>query len=110
VLRDDLAYGLDEGILSCIDVKTGAKRWKQGKFGHGQLLLIDDLLLVQSEQGEVALVAASGDGYQELTRFTAVGGQSWNCPVLTGARLIVRSEEEAACYELPVEETSPDGA
>jgi hypothetical protein len=58
--------------------------------------------LVQSEKGDVALVEATPDAYRELTRFSAVGGQSWNCPALSGRRLLVRSEEEAACYELPI--------
>ena len=63
---------------------------------------MDDLLLVQSEKGDVALVAANPEAYRELTRFSAIGGQSWNCPALCGRKLLVRSEEEAACYELPL--------
>jgi len=102
VVRDGMAYGLDEGILSCIDIASGAKKWKRGKYGHGQVLLIDDLLLVQSEQGDVALVEATPEGYRELTRFSAVSGQSWNYPALSGNKLLVRSDEEAACYELPL--------
>jgi outer membrane protein assembly factor BamB len=101
VIRDGFVYGLDEGILSCIDVASGAKKWKKGKFGHGQVLLVGDLLLVQSEQGDVALVEANPDAFKELTRFTAVSGQSWNCPALSGHKLLVRSDQEAACYELP---------
>jgi len=102
VVRDGMAYGLDEGILSCIDIASGAKKWKRGKYGHGQVLLIDDLLLVQSEQGDVALVGATPEAYRELTRFSAVSGQSWNYPALSGNKLLVRSDEEAACYELPL--------
>ncbi len=101
VVRDGFVYGLDEGILSCIEVASGAKKWKKGKFGHGQVLLVGDLLLVQSEQGDVALVEASPDAFKELTRFTAVSGQSWNCPALSGHKLLVRTDQEAACYELP---------
>lgn len=101
VVRDGFVYGLDEGILSCIEVASGAKKWKKGKFGHGQVLLVDDLLLVQSEQGDVALVEARPEAYKELTRFTAVSGQSWNCPALSGHKLLVRTDQEAACYELP---------
>ncbi|MBI3838775.1 MAG: PQQ-like beta-propeller repeat protein [Planctomycetia bacterium] len=102
VVRDRFAYGLDEGILSCVEIATGKRRWKEGRYDHGQVLLVDDLLLVQSEKGDVALVEATPDAYRELTRFSAVSGQSWNCPALSGRRLLVRSEEEAACYELPL--------
>jgi outer membrane protein assembly factor BamB len=101
VVRDGFAYGLDEGILSCIDIANGAKKWKKGKYGHGQVLRVDDLLLVQSERGDVALVEANPKAYRELTRFSAISGQSWNYPALSGNRLLVRSDQEAACYELP---------
>src|SRR5262249_15252867 len=102
VVRNGFAYGLDEGTLSCIEIKTGRKVWKRTKFGHGQVLLVDDLLLVQSEDGQLALVEASPEGYRELARLTVVNGQSWNYPALAGNRLLVRTEQEAACYELPV--------
>lgn len=104
VLKDGHAFGLDEGVLSCIDLSSGNKTWKRGKYGHGQLLLVGDLLLVQSETGDVALVEANPKKYVELARFAAVGGQSWNCPALAGNKLLVRTDEEAACYELPVKE------
>ena len=102
VIRDGFAYGLDEGTLSCIEIDNGRRKWKQSRFGHGQVLLVDDLLLVQSEDGQVALVEASPQGYRELSRMTVVGGQSWNYPAISGRKLLVRTELEAACYELPV--------
>jgi outer membrane protein assembly factor BamB len=101
VIRDGFAYGLDEGILSCIEIDTGARKWKQGKYGHGQVLRLGPMLLVQSETGEVALVEARPDAFRELARLAAVDGQTWNYPALAGRRLLVRSEQEAACYELP---------
>ncbi len=101
VIRDGYAYGLDEGTLCCIDVATGKKKWKRSRFGHGQVLLVGDLLLVQSEDGQVALVEASPKKYTELTRLAVVDGQSWNYPALSGRRLVVRTEREVACYELP---------
>jgi outer membrane protein assembly factor BamB len=100
VVHDGFAYGLDEGILSCVDVDRGTRKWKKGKYNHGQVLLVGDLLLVQSEQGEIALVEATPDAYRELARFFAVDGQTWNYPVLSGRRLLVRSDIEAACYEV----------
>jgi outer membrane protein assembly factor BamB len=100
VVRDGYAYGLDEGILSCVEIESGKRKWKKGKYNHGQVLLVGELLLVQSEQGELALVEARPEGYRELARFFALNGQTWNYPTLTGRRLIVRSDLEAACYEL----------
>lgn len=102
VVRGGYAYGLDEGTLTCLEIDTGKRMWKRGRYGHGQVLLVDDLLLVQSESGEIALVEASPQAFRELTRATVVEGQSWNYPVLFGNRLLVRTEQQAACYELPV--------
>ncbi len=104
VLHDGYAYGLDEDVLTCIDLATGKRQWLKGRYNHGQVVLVGDLLLVQSESGEVALVEADPKRYHELTRFTAVNGQSWNCPALAGRKLLVRTEEEAACWELPPKE------
>jgi len=100
VFRDGTIYGLDDGILVALDVESGERRWKRGRYGHGQLLLVDDLLLILSERGEVALVAASPDGYRELGRIVALDGKTWNHPALAGRYLLVRNGREAVCYEL----------
>ena len=71
--------------------------------GHGQLILVDDLLLIQAESGEVALVAANPDRFQELGRFDALGDKTWNHPAIRRSRLLVRNDREAACFELPME-------
>ncbi len=101
VVRDGYAYGLDEGTLSCLEVATGKKMWKRSRFGHGQVLLVGDVLLVQSEDGQIALAEASPDKYVELARMPVVEGQSWNYPALSGRKLVVRTQQEVACYELP---------
>ncbi len=102
VLKDGAAYGLDEGMLSCVEAATGRKLWKRSRYGHGQVLLVGDLLLVQSETGEIALVEASPKRFRELCRMKVVDGQSWNYPALAGNKLVVRTDKEVACYELPL--------
>ncbi|HEX9189142.1 MAG TPA: PQQ-binding-like beta-propeller repeat protein, partial [Vicinamibacteria bacterium] len=96
-------YGLDEGVLVCLDPKDGERRWKSGRYGHGQVLLVDDLLLVQAEDGEVVLVEPSPERHVELARFQAVEGRAWATPALVGDLLLVRGDVEAACYRLPIE-------
>ncbi len=100
--HDGFLYGLDDGLLACVDATTGERKWKDGRYGSGQTLLVDDLVLVQAERGFVALVAAKPDGFEELARLDALSGKTWNHPTLAGRYLLVRNSLEAACYELPV--------
>ena len=104
VYHQGFVYGFDQNILVCLDAATGQRRWKQGRYGFGQLLLLEasDALLITSESGEVVLVAADSTGHRELGRFTAIRGKTWNHPIVFRDRLVVRNGEEAACYELPV--------
>jgi outer membrane protein assembly factor BamB len=102
VVVDGYVYGLDDGVLACVNASTGERVWKAGRYGHGQLLLVDRLLLVQTEDGEIVLVEPSPAAHRELTRFTVFDGKTWNSPALAGPRLLVRTDQQAACYELPV--------
>ncbi|MCG8604189.1 PQQ-like beta-propeller repeat protein, partial [bacterium] len=95
-------YGLDDGILTCIDAGDGKRKWKQGRYGHGQILLVDDLLLVQAESGDIALVEARPDEFIEVARYPALEGKTWNNPAFAAPYLLVRNSKEAACYELVV--------
>lgn len=94
-------YGLDERILTCVDVETGERKWKRGRYGHGQLVLVGKRLLVQTDSGEVVLVEARPDEFREVARFPALTGRTWNHPVVSGRHLLVRNDREAACFELP---------
>ena len=97
------AYGNDAGIWTCIDLKTGERKWKGGRYGKGQALLLENsgLLLIAAEQGQVALVSADPNRYNEVASFKALEGKTWNHPVLVGDRLYVRNAQEAAAYKLP---------
>ncbi len=101
-VRDGHLYGLDDGSLACLDIITGTRKWKEGRFGSGQSLLVDDLLIVQSEQGPVVLAEATTDGYHELGRIAALSSKTWTHPMLAGRYLLVRNDQEAVCYELPL--------
>ncbi len=101
VVHGGYVYGLDDGILQCADLQTGKSKWKNGRYGHGQVLLVDDLLVVQAEKGYIALVAADPKKFQELSRLNALAGKTWNTSVVAGNRLLVRNSEEAVLYELP---------
>ncbi len=94
-------YGLDEGILVCLDAKTGERKWKDGRYGHGQVLLANDLILVLSEQGDLVLVDATPNGHHQLGKFSALDGKTWNPPALSHGFVFVRNHNEMACYQLP---------
>ncbi len=100
VLRDGHIYGLDEGILACVEVRTGQRKWKGGRYGYGQVLLAGDKLIVISESGELALVKASPDSFQELAKFEAIEGKTWNVPALGGGYLLVRNTTEMAAFRI----------
>lgn len=95
-------YGADDGIFACLDLATGERCWKGGRYGHGQVLVVGDLLLISTEAGEMVLVEPDPDGLKELGRFPALSGKTWNTFALSGSKLLVRNHLEAACFELPL--------
>jgi outer membrane protein assembly factor BamB len=100
LLYDGHVYGLDEGILAAVDVWTGERDWKGGRYGYGQVLLAQGHLIVLSERGDVVLVKATPEGHQELASFKAIDGKTWNNPAIANGKLIVRNQTEMACYDL----------
>jgi len=100
VLHNGYVYGLDEGILVCLDVNSGERKWKEGRYGYGQIVLAGNNLIVTSDQGDVALVKASPDKYTEVARFKGVEGQTWNYPAIAGGKLLVRNSNEMAAFDI----------
>ena len=108
VVHKGYAFGFDGSILACIDLADGSRKWKGGRYGAGQMVLLadQDLLLVISEEGELALVSATPDQFKEIARFKVVDGKTWNHPVVVGDILLVRNGEEMAAFRLRLEAAS----
>ncbi len=102
VLVGEHIYGLDDGILACIRQEDGKRVWKGGRYGHGQFLLVGEFLLISAESGDVALVRAAPDKFEELASISVIEGKTWNPPALAGNQFFVRNATQAACLELPV--------
>jgi len=102
VVHEGHAYGFDGSLLACIDLTNGKRKWKGGRYGQGQLVGLpdQDLLLVLSEQGELALVKATPDQFTQIARYPALKGKTWNHPVLVGSVLLARNSEEMAAFRL----------
>ena len=101
-VKDDYIYGLDDGILACVELKTGQRRWKDGRYGHGQGLLVAGMILLTSERGEVILIEPDAEKLVELGRFQVFTAKTWNPPALAGEYLLLRNDQEAACLKLHV--------
>lgn len=100
VLYEGHIYGLDEAILACVDAATGELKWKGGRYGYGQLVMASGHLIVATEDGDLALVKASPAAHQEVARFSAIEGKTWNHPAIADGRLFVRNGDEMAAFDL----------
>jgi outer membrane protein assembly factor BamB len=96
----ECVYGLDDGIFSCVELKTGQRKWKDGRYGHGQGLLVGNSILLSTEKGEIVLVQPDPEKLVELARFKVFDDKTWNPPALVGEYLLLRNDKEAACLKL----------
>lgn len=110
VQQDGFLYGLDDGVFSCLDLKDGTRLWKEGRYGHGQGLLVNNLFLLMAENGELVLLRPASTGPNEIHRFRLFNQKTWNPIALSGDLLLARNDQEAACVRLPVEQLSPTQA
>ena len=108
VIKDGHAYGLNDGILECVNLETGKRTWKKGRYRHGQVLLVGETLVITAENGAVVLVATDPKELRELASLQVIGDVTWNTAALTGNRLLIRNSDEAACVILPLKTATQD--
>jgi outer membrane protein assembly factor BamB len=100
VLHDGYIYGMDESIMACIDPETGERMWKGGRYGYGEVLLASGHLIVLTEKGDLVLVKATPESHQELARFSAIRGKTWNHPAIADGLLLIRNAREMAAFRI----------
>lgn len=105
VYHDGYIYGLDEAVLACLDAETGERMWKGGRYGHGQLILADGVLIVLTERGEAVLVRAEPGAHEEIAKAQVIEGKTWNPPAMQDGYLLVRNASEMACLKLGTRQT-----
>jgi hypothetical protein len=71
VVHQGHAYGFDDALFCCLDLAFGKRRWKDGRYRRGQVMLLPEqsLLLVISEQGEVLLPVIERCWFFDIPRF-----------------------------------------
>jgi outer membrane protein assembly factor BamB len=106
VLYDDMAIGLDDGILAAIDLRTGKVVWKQGRYGHGQIIQVGRAILVLTEGGDLVLIDPRSPKKELAVVSEVISGKTWNHLAISPPFLLVRNAEEAACYKLTVADES----
>ena len=94
--------------MACLDLEDGSQRWKEGRYGHGQLVVAGALMLITGENGDVVLFEPVPDEPRELATFSAFDHKQWNPPALAGQLLLLRTDREAACYVLPILDEGDD--
>jgi len=101
VVHKDLAFGFSGPFVECVDIVEGGRMWKSSRYGGQLILLADqDLLVVLTEKGDLALVSATSEKFTELGRIHAIEGKTWNHPVLVGDILLVRNSLEMVAFRL----------
>ncbi len=102
VRRGDWVYGLDDGMMACLNLKDGSQAWKEGRYGHGQGLWIGEVYLLMSEAGDLVLLQPTPEGPNERARLPVFDSKTWNPIALQGDRVVVRNDREVACWQLPL--------
>jgi hypothetical protein len=121
VLIDGSVYGFDlkdvqakvhrssRGVFRCVDFLTGESHWESAAPGHCTVLAADGKLILFNDLGDLVLVRATSERYEELARVTVLGGEiCWTQPTLFDGRLFVRNQSRAACLDLRIHRALED--
>jgi len=106
VLEGGHLYGFDgdrgdRGRLRCIEFATGKVKWTRERDGKGQVILAGGRLIIQEEDGDLAVAQASPEAYREAARAKVLDGECWTPPALADGRIYCRdSEGHVVCLDV----------
>jgi outer membrane protein assembly factor BamB len=86
--------------LVCVEAATGKVLWSHAGFGPGGCTLVDGCVLVLSDAGDLVLVKATPDGYQEAARSHMLAGKCWNAAGVSNGRIYARSTREGVSVDV----------
>lgn len=106
ILLGDYLYGMDNvggagpvTHLNCVNLKTGERVWQEKRFGKGNLICAEGKLFVSTMKGELVIVAANPEKFEERGRTTLLG-PTRQAPALSNGRLYLRDDEEIVCVDV----------
>jgi outer membrane protein assembly factor BamB len=85
--------------LRCVDLKSGKVKWSQDGFGKGSITLADGHLFITTKKGELVLVRATPERYDEKGRATILG-ENRTVGTIANKRLYLRDKEKVLCVDL----------
>lgn len=106
VVKDGYLYGMfqfkdyGKGPLKCVELATGKEMWSQNGFGPGNVLLVDNHILVLGDAGQLVLVEATPKAYNEVSRAKVISGKCWSTPALSDGKVYLRSTTEGVCVDI----------
>jgi len=112
-------HGNNNGLPTCLELKTGRVLWKQRGPGIGSasVAYADGHLYFRYQNGVVALIEASAAGYslKGTLEIPGAGGDSWAHPAIANGFLYLREQDGLIVYDLrpasapalPAEPVSP---
>ena len=102
VIHEGCVYGNHEQGWTCLDLRTGKKKWYERGVGKGSLCFADGKLYLFSEnEGQAALATCSPEGLEIQGKVKVDGsGPSWAHPVVVGARLYLRYDRHLYCFDV----------
>jgi outer membrane protein assembly factor BamB len=106
VCKDGYLYGMfgfkqfKKGPMKCVELATGKVKWTHAGFGQGNVILVGNRLVALAEDGNLVIVEAKPDAYEEVARTKPFQDKCWTTPAYADGKVFVRSISEGACFDV----------